>query len=282
MVLLCLPLNKGPRTLKSKVDLGDTEVRPEEKWTFVNGVCAGQYWLQANIDMLSSIFGPPVSGIHNRSYGAVFDIMECVVHRCFSYATKDTRRTYEHLKVALIDQNITKVVVIAHSQGGIILSAALDMLFADLPSGVFEKLEVYTFGCAANHFNNPLCRLPVQEDKNPRQTRHQINYIEHYWNEYDFVARFGTLHFTRNKASNRFVGDVFVNKGQGGHLMNQHYLDIMFSKEVSPFLEQVISVDGDTVVEKEKAVAAVVNTEAFGEAQQIRWNRYFRRGSRPG
>jgi hypothetical protein len=46
MFLLCLPLNKGPRSLMSKVNLGDAEVRLEERWTFVNGVCAGQHWLQ--------------------------------------------------------------------------------------------------------------------------------------------------------------------------------------------------------------------------------------------
>jgi hypothetical protein len=104
----------------------------------------------ANIDMISSIFRRPVLGIHNRSYGVVFDLIECIVQRCFSYATKDTRRTYEYLKAELTDPTATKVVVIAHSQGGIILSASLDMLFADLPSEVFEKLEVYTFGYASS------------------------------------------------------------------------------------------------------------------------------------
>jgi hypothetical protein len=46
MFLFCLPLNKGPRTLTSKVDLGNIDARTEERWVFVNGVCAGQYWLQ--------------------------------------------------------------------------------------------------------------------------------------------------------------------------------------------------------------------------------------------
>ena len=107
--------------------------------------------LEANVDMISSIFKRPVLGIHNRSYGAVFDLIECIVHRCFSYATKDTRYTYEYLKGELTSPAVTKVVVLAHSQGGIILSAALDMLLVDLPSEVFEKLEIYTFG-----YVNPL------------------------------------------------------------------------------------------------------------------------------
>ena len=100
--------------------------------------------------MLSSIFQRPVCGIHNRSYGLVVDLLECVVQRCFSYPTTDTRRTYDHLKEFLIQEDIKKLVVIAHSQGGIILSSALDMLFADLPSEALEKLEIYTFGYAAS------------------------------------------------------------------------------------------------------------------------------------
>jgi triacylglycerol esterase/lipase EstA (alpha/beta hydrolase family) len=85
-------------------------------------------------------------GIHNRTYGTVFDLVECLIQRCFSYSTKDTRVLYDQLKEILMDKNIRKCVVIAHSQGGIILSTALDSLFADVPSGTFEKLEIYTFG----------------------------------------------------------------------------------------------------------------------------------------
>lgn len=102
--------------------------------------------MTANIDLLSSIFKRPVVGIHNRTYGVVFDLMECLVQRCFSYSTEDTRIMYQHLKSVLQDQRITRVVCIAHSQGGIILSTALDSLFADVPSGAFDKLEIYTFG----------------------------------------------------------------------------------------------------------------------------------------
>ena len=96
--------------------------------------------------MISEIFGRPVTGIHNRTYGTVFDLVECLIQRCFSYATKDTRVLYDHLKSILLDDNIRRCVVIAHSQGGIILSTALDSLFADVSSGAFEKMEIYTFG----------------------------------------------------------------------------------------------------------------------------------------
>jgi esterase/lipase superfamily enzyme len=51
------------------------------------------------------------------------------------YTTKDVRAAYNNIKKALISTNpeLKKVVVIAHSQGGIILSMALDNLLSDLP-----------------------------------------------------------------------------------------------------------------------------------------------------
>lgn len=75
---------------------------------------------------------------------------------------------YRYIKEALLRDDMERIVVVAHSQGGIIMSLALDNLLSDLPRECiirlgcimlnildFQKLEIYTFGCAANHFNNP-------------------------------------------------------------------------------------------------------------------------------
>ncbi|RPA96473.1 hypothetical protein L873DRAFT_1845397 [Choiromyces venosus 120613-1] len=267
-VLFCVPLDCGPRVVRSRIQhVNGREIRDDENWVFVNGVAAGNHWLQANVDMISEIFGRPVIGIHNRTYGTVFDLVECLVQRCFSYATKDTRVLYDHLKSVLLDNNIRKCVVIAHSQGGIILSTALDSLFADVPSGAFEKMEIYTFGCAANHFNNPIRFVPSSFQQQTPLTNPQapeerlIKHIEHYCNEHDFVARFGALHFAKDKLSNRFVGKVFENKGHGGHLLNQHYLDLMFAGDSSDFLDMVVEVEED----KAAARAQVASNERTQE-----------------
>jgi len=73
-------------------------------------------------------------------YGLLADILECLIQRDFSYNTMDVRMTYDYLKACLCDPTISKIVLVAHSQGGIIVSMALDYLFADLPHGVFGKL----------------------------------------------------------------------------------------------------------------------------------------------
>jgi hypothetical protein len=72
-----------------------------------------------------------------------------------SYATTDVRITYKVLKDVLYDPTKTKVILVLHSQGGIEGGMVLDWLLQEIPQDLLAKLEVYTFGNAANHFNNP-------------------------------------------------------------------------------------------------------------------------------
>jgi hypothetical protein len=143
----------------------------------------------------------------------------------------------------------------------------LDWLLQEVPQDLLAKLEVYTFGNAANHFNNPHLHLlsqkaalthptlPAvtktttsvhyheQDEENGIQSSHQssssgktIRYIEHYAHTSDFVARWGVLHYTINiSLSNfapRFMGRVFERPGRG-HQFNMHYLDGMFPLKAS-------------------------------------------------
>lgn len=62
---------------------------------------------------------------------------------------------YARIKEKLYDPSLKRVVFILHSQGGIEGGLVLDWLIQELPQDMLLKLEVYTFGCAANHFNNP-------------------------------------------------------------------------------------------------------------------------------
>ena len=71
--------------------------------------------------------------IDDSSAGIFFDLIECLIQRDFGYNTNDVHIAYKNIKPALLDSSITKVVIVAHSQGGIVLSMALDNLLADLP-----------------------------------------------------------------------------------------------------------------------------------------------------
>ncbi|KAG6357040.1 hypothetical protein INS49_014916 [Diaporthe citri] len=138
-------------------------------WRTACASATGEHWLRSNLDRLALTFGRPVLGIHNSTYGIVFDLLECIVQRTFGYATKDIRRCYVEVKKALSDEKNTKVVFILHSQGGIEGGAIIDWLLQELPQNLLSKLEVYTFGNAANHFNNPFrsAAAEAEADKKP-------------------------------------------------------------------------------------------------------------------
>jgi hypothetical protein len=177
---------------------------------------------------------------NNRS-GIIFDIIQCLIQRAFCYDTSDIRECYVLVKKALYAPGIKKIVLILHSQGGIEGGMILDWLLNEVPHDLLKQLEVYTFGNAANHFNNPYrdhvssivaSTSALYQRDNPTTTPlRAITHIEHYTNNEDFVSQWGVLNFTRKmpkvRFENRFMGRVFERPGKG-HQFNQHYLDNMF------------------------------------------------------
>jgi hypothetical protein len=129
-----------------------------------------------------------------------------------------------------LDPKCDKVVLLLHSQGGIEGGLVIDWLLDELPHDLLRNLEVYTFGNAANHFNNPRwTKLPpglISASDPVPQFDQAIGYIEHYANAVDIVALGGVLHFV--DIPNRYMGRLFVRPGSG-HVLNMHYLDNMFT-----------------------------------------------------
>jgi hypothetical protein len=132
-------------------------------------------------------------------------------------------------------------------------------------------MEVYTFGNAANHFNNPdlydpntnygrkrLAEAAAAEKKDPtdRVRTKVLGHIEHYANAGDFVSQFGVLNYTR--IQNRYMGRLFLAPGSG-HLLNQHYLYKMFAlnpertacADTNDFMEMEVRVNKHDVEEED-------------------------------
>jgi hypothetical protein len=121
-----------------------------------------KHWLKNNINRLAMTFRRPVLGIHNRTNGILFDVVECLIQRSFGYATDDVRICYPIILKTLRNPEISKVVFILHSQGCIEGGLVIDWLLQELPQDLLSKLEVYTFGNAANHWNNPFRHIESQ------------------------------------------------------------------------------------------------------------------------
>ncbi|KAJ5970128.1 uncharacterized protein N7479_000046 [Penicillium vulpinum] len=229
--IVMLMLNGFQQILVSQVSVVERPGNERERWLYINGIAAGHHWVQMNIDQLSHIFGRKVTGVHNRTAGIVFDLIECLIQRDFAYATDDIRQSYALVKEALLDPECDKVVLLLHSQGGIEGGLVLDWLLDELPHDRLHHLEVYTFGNAANHFNNPRwTKLARPQRISTPDIVHQfgqsIGHIEHYANSGDIVALGGVLHFV--DIPNRYMGRLFV-RPNSGHLLNMHYLDNMFT-----------------------------------------------------
>ncbi|CAG7917980.1 unnamed protein product [Penicillium olsonii] len=212
----------------------------DERWIFLNGICVGKNWLQSNVDRLSRTFHRPIVGVHNKTSGVVFDIVQCLIQRSLLFATPDVRECYTLVKKALYEPGVKRVVLILHSQGGIEGGMIVDWLLNEVPQDLLQYLEIYTFGIIANHFSNPYRDVflhtkqgGLMENGDSTRRRHNraISHIEHYANSNDFASRFGVLHFIKQAPThplkNRFMGKVFINP-RPGHQLNQHYLDSMF------------------------------------------------------
>jgi hypothetical protein len=145
---------------------------------------------------------------YGGSFGIIFDVIQCLIQRDFAYATKDIRDAYVEIKAALIAPKHKKVVLIVHSQGGIIGSLIVDWLLDEVPQDLLHKLEVYTFASASNHFNNPYRgqrgAQAAAGSALPEPHAKAIRYIEHYANSEDFVSKWGVLEYIRHE--NRFMG----------------------------------------------------------------------------
>lgn len=142
--------------------------------------------MNANLDRIAKTFRRPILGIHNGTYGIVFDVLECILQRTLLYPTLDIRTAYATIINLLLQDDVHKLMLIAHSQGAIETCMVLDWLMATMPHSAIAKIEVYTFGNASNHWNCP--------EIGPG--RRVIEHVEHYANTNDWVSRFGVLYFS--------------------------------------------------------------------------------------
>ncbi|KAM0715715.1 hypothetical protein Q7P37_009215 [Cladosporium fusiforme] len=201
-----------------------------ERWLFINGIAGEYHWTRLACDKLAHTFGRNITGIVNRGDGILWDLIECAGERRTADSQKQfIRRTrssheaeanlVEQLREALDDDNARHVVVIAHSQGCLILRLALDTIIAN-DAARLERLRtrlcVFTFG-------NP--SVDWELDSAPGDHRSLVHYVhqtEHFANTEDFVAKLGVL---RNEVDEGRYGAIFENAEPEwfGHLFGAQY-----------------------------------------------------------
>jgi hypothetical protein len=197
---------------------GSYQSFPREKWFFINGIMTNDDVAQINAAYLSQLFHRPLTLIQNSTCGLLPDLVECALGKQWQRTTEAAKKAFPALHAALKSEK-EKVVVIAHSQGTILVAVVLQLLkaitrraparaeaaafavpfgyaepvfifpeeyeldpedFAPLTEDELAKLEIYCFANCANV-------LKYLQPERP------VPWIESFGNEFDVVARLGML-----------------------------------------------------------------------------------------
>ena len=184
---------------------------PREAWFFVNGIATDKELLALNGRYLVKLFQRPIELIYNPTEGPLSDLLECMLGRTFDFVSAPAEYALERVSLALTDPEKDRVILMGHSQGGIIVSNVVSGLIERF-SGDHErmsKLEVYTFGSAADR---------IRTDPELDTPQRHVPFIEHFANTQDMVAGLGVL-----ERGLTVSGKVYTLE-KAGHFLNAHYL----------------------------------------------------------
>ncbi|KAM0704370.1 hypothetical protein Q7P35_008604 [Cladosporium inversicolor] len=242
-------------------------VETPETWLFVNGIAGEFYWNHLSISKLQDFFFDRdihpedesketekrrtiIKGVFNRSDGILWDLIECAGERrpevntrlsdtppespvsSRTASSREAQKTLsDALREALSDSKKSgkNIIMIAHSQGCLLLRLTLEEIFSDKEAGLqdvmHDHLHVYTFG-------NPAYDWKVHA---------YTASTEHFANELDYVAKLGVLRQYSSKGgvkndltycsicrdgNKKHLPEqrIFVNnKDQSGHLFGSQY-----------------------------------------------------------
>jgi hypothetical protein len=225
-----------PQAPASRKDDSSSNQPLPEVFFYINGICEQGAMVTGTAYLIEQLTGRMCNQLLNPSDGMFLDLLECMIGRDLSVSEEPTRIIVPILVKHLAKNR--KVVIIAHSQGGIILTNVLKELVLrstmaqkgkadDIDAEAFHdglaRLEAYSFCSAADEFPGHETGL----------------FAEHFGAELDFVSRFGSLTFSGALGSTlpidnsdidpkAWFGKVYMlEKKHGscqGHLMKQSIL----------------------------------------------------------
>ena len=155
---------------------------------------------------------PSIHYFYNASDSFFTDLYECILNKQTTRHSEASDKFFLVLVSKLVDPQMKKVVLIAHSQGTIVVSTVLTKLKElGLDKECYmNKLELYLFS------NCSTTTKYIIPDK-------KLPYIENISNEHDFVSRFGMT--TSQQKLVDIDGEMIIMKDKYGHLFGKNYLD---------------------------------------------------------
>lgn len=237
---------------------------PDEAWFFINGIMTNDVIAQANAAYLAHLFHRPITLVQNATDSLPLDLLECALGKHWQRNTESAIKAFPAIYDALKSPHKRRVVVIAHSQGTIIMASVLRWLcaitrtrgeagfessayappvfvypnqeplelahFEPLTPDELGKLEIYCFATCAStmrYFRPPVPGTGAHGSgagPMPWPIPWPIPWIEHFGNEYDIVARLGMQAPNARRWGIEIDGPRYVRAGAWGHLLVEHYL----------------------------------------------------------
>lgn len=208
-----------------------------ESWFFINGIMTNDSVAQLNAAYLANLFHRPITLIQNSTDSCWIDLFECLLGRDWEFEevfnkwdmTEPVVKAFPPIYEALTNPHKTKVVVIAHSQGTIIMDYVLRLLKDQWPAKskqvkllhpkqsrivAVEPEQAYTPATPVFVYPNqaPLkqsnfrpvtpqelakleiyCFANCAKSMTYADPETRIPWIESYGNKHDYVARLGML-----------------------------------------------------------------------------------------
>jgi hypothetical protein len=244
--------------------LSETQGGPKEKWLFVNGIAGELSWLRLACEKLAKRYSREVTGIFNRGDGILWDLVECAGERSVqgtgsaasqkrllqrTMSSLNAQKALKHeLKRALNDDGTAHVVMIAHSQGCLLLRLVLEELVNGdnennedkerskiLRNAMRTRLCIFTFGNPSLDWKlertaqDPSEELEGQSSaQSPDHLNSYVLRTEHFANKDDFVAKLGVLSVRdeeQSKNSGYLDSSIFINSKDEwqGHFFGAQY-----------------------------------------------------------
>lgn len=176
-------------------------------YIFINGILSNESIVFNNKKNLENFLNKPINILHNSSNSLLMDLFEAFIGKETDILTEPSKLALSTIITKLLDDNINKVIIIAHSQGTIIISNVIKRLnkFGLDKKHYLEKLEIYCFATCCTSMKYILENYP---------------YIEHFGNDNDIICKLGC----NAKEYTDINGKIYINKNSYGHLLNIHYL----------------------------------------------------------
>jgi hypothetical protein len=225
----------------------------EERWVFINGIVTSRAVARRNVYALNRLFERPFTLIHNPTQGLTLDLTESALEKFTNINTEPAARAFLEVGNMLLDDTAKKIVIVAHSQGTIIMGDVLDLIYVSIDKRFFDRtnmndedyvtfINTSTGTVKASEMKDLAAALQAKGAQTLRKLElymfanaasrmcyadenERYPFIESYANEHDIVARLGSL--ARNDFHRedliRIDGSLFT-LDRYGHLLNAHYL----------------------------------------------------------